>query len=368
MLDYKILNKLDNLANKALDNVIGNTRRIELQILYEGKNITKYIHNDLLSFTQSDSLNEFDTLDLSIQNREGLWISSWAPLKGEKLEVKAYLHNWEVTGVVEINIGTFYIDNVSYSGPPDVCNIKALSVDITSNLMDNKKNRVWENVTLEKVASDIAKECNLELIFEVDFKFEYKRVEARLESYFNFLKRLGKEAGILVKLYNDKLILLEETLYEDKEPIMYLSRTDLKSYSFETDDTDRYAGCKISYYDSKLGKKIEKSFFTKQRPGYKRGTQRVLFINEEKEPPGATKKQKEEYLGKIAEKALREKNKDSTRGNIQLLGKEQLLSVGNTIYIVGFGIFEGKYLISKIDTNYKDYTLSLDIRKVEEEE
>ena len=31
MLDYKILNKLDNLANKALDNVIGNTRRIELQ-------------------------------------------------------------------------------------------------------------------------------------------------------------------------------------------------------------------------------------------------------------------------------------------------------------------------------------------------
>ena len=368
MLDYKILDKLDNLANKALDNVIGNTRRIELQILYEGKNITKYIHNDLLSFTQSDSLNEFDTLDLSIQNREGLWISSWAPLKGEKLEVKAYLHNWKVTGVVEIDVGTFYIDNVSYSGPPDVCNIKALSVDITSNLMDNKKNRVWENVTLEKVASDIAKECNLELIFEVDFKFEYKRVEARLESYFNFLKRLGKEAGILVKLYNNKLILLEETLYEDKEPIMYLSRTDLKSYSFETDDTDRYAGCKISYYDSKLGKKIEKSFFTKQRPGYKRGTQRVLFINEEKEPPGATKKQKEEYLGKIAEKALREKNKDSTRGNIQLLGKEQLLSVGNTIYIVGFGIFEGKYLISKIDTNYKDYTLSLDIRKVEEEE
>lgn len=71
---------------------------------------------------------------------------------------------------------------------------------------------------------------------------------------------------------------------------------------------------------------------------------------------------------KSTEKALREKNKDSTRGNIQLLGKEQLLSVGNTIYIVGFGIFEGKYLISKIDTNYKDYTLSLDIRKVEEEE
>lgn len=355
------------MLEKILDNVVGNTRKIELQILYEGTNITKYIQKDLISFTQSDSLNEFDTIELAIQNREELWISSWAPLKGEKLEVKAYLFNWETIGIIEIDIGTFYIDEVSYSGPPDVCNIKALSVDITSNLMDNKKNRVWENVTLEKIASDIAKECNLELIFEVDFKFEYKRAEARLESYFNFLKRLGKEAGILVKLYNDKLILLEESLYEEKEPVIYLSRNDLKSYSFETDDTDRYAGCKISYYDSNLGKKIEKSFFTKQRAGYKRGTQRVLFINEEKEPPGETQKQKEEYIGKVAEKALREKNKDCIRGNIQMLGKSKLLSVGNNIFIVGFGIFEGKYLISKIDINYRDYTLSLDIRKVEEE-
>lgn len=350
------------------NNSVADTRRIELQVFYEGKNITTYIQNDLISFSQSDSLNEFDTLELSIQNREWVWIDSWAPLKGEKIEAWVTLYNWETPGVVEIYIGAFYIDEVSYSGPPDICNIRALSVDITSNLMDNKKNRVWEAVTLEKIARDIAKECNLELIFDVEFKFEYKRVEARLESYFNFLKRLGKEAGILVKLYNDKLILLEESLYEKKDPVLILNKTDLKSYSFETDDTDRYAGCKISYYDSILGKKIEKSFFTKQRAGYKRGTQRVLFINEEKEPPGETQKQKEKYLGKIAEIALKEKNKNSVRGNIQLLGREELLNVGDSIFIAGFGIFEGKYLITRINTDYKNYTLSLEIRKVEEEE
>lgn len=348
--------------------VIENGRKLELQILYEGKDITKYIDKDLLNFTHSDSINEFDTIDLTIQNRELLWINGWAPLKGEKIEAKAILSNWESADHTEIKIGTFYIDDISYSGPPDICSIKALSVDITSNVMDNKRHRVWENVTLEKIARDVAKECNLELIFDVDFKFEYKRAEAKLETYFNFLKRLSKEAGILVKLYNDKLILIEETLYEKKEPILTLSRNDVMSYSFSTDDTDTYAGCKISYYDSILAEKIEKSFFTKQRPGYKRGTQRVLFINEEKEPPGATRKQKEEYLGKIAEKALKEKNKNSVRGNIKLLGKEQLLSVGNTINILGFGIFDGKYLIAKIDTDFKDYTLSLDIRKVEEEE
>ena len=346
---------------------IGDTRRLELKVLYEGKDITAYIEKDLISFSHSDSINEFDTLEITIQNNKMLWIDNWAPLKGEKVEAKAILHNWESLDQVEIKIGTFYIDEVSYSGPPDICTIRALSVNITSNVMDNKRHRVWEAVTLEKIARDVATECNLELMFEVDFKFEYKRAEAKLETYFNFLKRLGKEAGILVKLYNDKLILIEETLYEKKEPVLTISREDIMSYSFSTDDTDTYAGCKISYYDSLAAKKIEKSFFTKQRPGYKRGTQRVLFINEEKEPPGATQKQKEEYLGKLAEKALKEKNKNSVRGNIRLLGKEQLLSVGNTINILGFGVFNGKYLITKIDTDFKDYTLSLDIRKIEEE-
>lgn len=345
-----------------------NARRLELQVLYEGKDITAYIEKDLISFSHSDSLNEFDTIEIIIQNKDMLWIRGWAPLKGEKIETKVILYNWEFLDRTEINIGTFYIDEISYSGPPDICTIRALSVNITSNVMDNKRHRVWEMATLEKIARDIAAECGLELIFEVDFKFEYKRAEAKLETYFNFLKRLGKEAGILIKLYNNKLILIEETLYEEKEPVLTLNYKDMMNYSFSSDDTDTYAGCRISYYDSILAKKIEKSFFTKQRAGYKRGTQRVLFINEEKEVPGTTQQQKEEYLGKLAEKALREKNKNSLRGNVKFLGKEQLLSVGNTINIQGLGIFDGKYLITKIDTDFKDYTLSLDIRKIEKVE
>ena len=55
-----------------------------------------------------------------------------------------------------------------------------------------------------------------------------------------------------------------------KSQVLTISREDIMAYSFSTDDTDTYAGCKISYYDSILAKKIEKSFFTKQRPGYKK--------------------------------------------------------------------------------------------------
>lgn len=355
------------MLNKDLKKVIGEAREIKLEVFYEGKDISDYIHKDLINFSQSDSLNEFDTIELSLENRDRLWMNGWKPLKGEKIEAKAYLYNWENEGIISIKIGTFYIDNISYSGPPDVVNIKAISVDITKDIMDSKKNRVWERVTIKRIAQDIAKACNLELIFESDFNRVYTRLEMKMESYFNFLKRITKEAGINVKLYNDRLILFEEEMYEKKKPVMTLSREDLKSYSFEEDDTDTYAGCKISFWDPYLEKKIEMAFMTKKRSGYKRGTQRILFINEEKCPPGETDSQKRAYLSKIAAKALKEKNKNSIKGNISMMGKEKLLSVGDTLNINEFGQFNGKYIISEIATDFLSYDLSIQIRKVLEE-
>lgn len=352
---------------EELKKVVSSSRKLKLKVLYENKDITKYIEQDLINFSYSDSLNEFDSLDLTIQNRELLWMNEWYSLKGDKIECWLYLYNWETNNEVEIYIGTFYVDRVSYSGLPDIVTISALSVDIISNVMDDKKNRVWEAVTFEKIAKDIAKECNLELVFDCKFNREYKRVEQKLESYFNFLKRLGTEIGVIIKLYNDRLIIFEEELYEKREPKFIFNRKNIKSYSLETDDTDTYAGCKISYYDSYLGEKIEEKFFTKQRKGYKRNTQRVLFINQEKEPPGNTKAQKREYLSKIAEKALREKNKQAIRGTLEVMGKEELICVGDVISLENFGIFTGKYLITSINTDLKNYDLSLEIRMVLDE-
>lgn len=356
------------MLNEDLKKVIGEARKIKLEVFYEGKDISDYIHKDLINFSQSDSLNEFDTIELSLENRDRLWMNGWKPLKGEKIEAKAYLYNWENEGIISIKIGTFYIDNISYSGPPDIVNIKAISVDITKDIMDSKKNRVWERVTIKRIAQDIAKACNLDLIFESDFNRVYTRLEMKMESYFNFLKRITKEAGINVKLYNDRLILFEEEMYEKKKPVMTLSREDLKSYSFEEDDTDTYAGCKISFWDPELEKKIEMTFMAKKRSGYKRGTQRILFINEEKCPPGETDSQKRAYLSKIAAKALKEKNKNSIKGNISMMGKEKLLSVGDTLNINEFGQFNGKYIISEITTDFLSYDLNIQIRKVLEEE
>lgn len=346
------------------NNIVQNSRKLKLEVIYEGTNITEFISNSLLSFSYSDSFNEFDSIDLSIENIDNRWLESWAPLKGEKILVNFILSNWESVNDILINLGEFYIDDISYSGPPDIISIKALSVDITSNIMDEKKSRVWEKVTLEKIAKDIAEENNLELLFLANFNREFIRSEQKLESSFNFIKRISKEAGISVKIYSNKLILFEDESYEKKDPKFILNRNDLISYQLSDDDTDTYSGCKVTYFDSKLGEKQEATFYTKQRPGYKKGTQRLLFINEEKYVPGETRKQKKEYLSKIAAKALKEKNKNAVRGNISILGKENLISVGDTFILNSFGNKSGKYIITEVKIDYPSYIINIQMRMI----
>lgn len=341
-------------------------RKLELEIIYEGKNITKDISQDIINFGYSDSINEFDSLDLTIQDRELTWLKYWNVLKGEKIVTNLLLHNWEKEkNVTLIPIGEFYVDKVVYSGIPNTVKISALSVDITTDIMDDKKNRVWENVYFDKIVKDIAKECNLKLFYDCKFNREYVRVEQRLESNFNFLKRLTQEIGIVVKLYNDRLILFEESVFEEKPSKLILTRNELKSYTFENDDTDTYAGCKITYTNRK-GKKVEASFFTKQRSGYKRNTQRVLFINEDKAINEKDNVKVKAYLAKLAEKALREKNKSSIRASIEIMGREDLITVGDCIELLEVGFFSGKYMITKLDTDLKTYDLKLELQKVEE--
>lgn len=347
-----------------MQNLVQDARRIELEVIYEGSNITSYISNDILSLTYSDSFNEFDSIDLSIENRDNRWLEGWSPLKGEKITINLLLTNWENNGAVTITLGDFYIDDISYSGPPDIVNIKGLSFDITSSFMDEKKSRVWEKVTLEKIAQDIATENNLQLLFLVQFNREFNRIEQKLESSFNFLKKICKDSGVSIKLYTDKLVLFEEEKYEEQEPLVSFDKKDLFSYQISDDDTDTYSGCQITYFDSKLGIKQEATFYSNKRPGYKAGSKRMLYINEEKYVPGDTRQQKKDYLEKIAAKALSEKNKNSVKGNISILGKENFISVGDTIYLTGLGNKSGKYIITDSQIDYPTYIMNLQIRKV----
>ena len=53
---------IEELENKN----VKDPRKSRIEIFYEGKNITQNIHNQLLSCSQSDSINELDSLELTL--------------------------------------------------------------------------------------------------------------------------------------------------------------------------------------------------------------------------------------------------------------------------------------------------------------
>lgn len=340
-------------------------RRVSLSIFYEGKDITKEIHKQLIACSQSDSINQLDALELTLENRDMLWISSWIPQKGEKLRMFMILKNWEAEEeIVTHDMGAFYIDSVDFSGPPDVVNIKAISFDLSSDIVDKKENKVWENVTFKEIITEIGKKRDLKVVCDIDFNRKYKRLEQKLQSDFDFLKKLSEEAGINLKLFDDKIVAFEEEKYEKKEVKKSFSKNQLENYSFSTEDTDSYSSCTISYYNFKKKKKVEKTFKIKNRNTYKKQNKRNLFINEDKQITGKNSAAIEKQLLEIAKKALRGKNRKEVKGNISFIGTKELLSVGDVINLDGFGNFSGNYMIDDLKIDFLGYKFNAEIHKI----
>lgn len=340
-------------------------RRASLIVFYEGKNISSEIHNQLISCSQNDSINDLDTLDLTLENRDGVWLSSWMPSKGEEIRILLQLENWgEIERIVAHDMGTFFIDTVDFSGPPDIVNIKAISYDINSDIVDKKENHVWENVDFKTILSDIAKNREIEYICDISFNRKYLRIEQKLQSDFDFLKKLCEEVGYNFKLFNKKIVVFEEEKYEKKEVKKVFTKNQLESYRFYTEDTDTYSSCTIRYYDYKLKKNVERKFSIKNRSSYKKKNKRDLLINEDKHITGKNRVEKDKQLKEIAKKALRGKNRKECKSTITFMGEEKLLSPGDTIFLNDFGKFSGKYLIDDIKINLLDYKMTAEMHKI----
>lgn len=338
-------------------------RRLNLSLSYEGQDISVDVSDSLISCNYRDSINEFDTLEITLHDREGNWIKEWAPQKGDKLEVEYTLIGWGAT--IDTNkVGTFFIDSINYSGTPDIVSLKAISVNLESNIMDGKENKSWEQVTLKKIAEDITTKCGIELMYEVDFDRTFERVQQSNESDMTLLKRLCQDSGINIKLYSDRLILFEESVFEAKQSITSFDKwLDCTNYSFSIDDQDTYDSCEISFMDYYEDKVVRASFSAPARDEYKNKTNRVLFINEDKSPPGESVEQKKEHVMKIAQKMLRDKNKNGTTGRLEIIGQSIPISAGDVIEVNGFGRFDGNYLITEVVTDFDMYKHSLGIRK-----
>lgn len=341
-------------------------RRISTIIKYNNTDISADISKYLEGISYTDNLSgEADDLQLTLDDREGLWQSTWMPEKGALLDAELQLNNWQSLSALpqKLRLGLFEIDEIGSSGYPSTAQIKAVSVPDNNTLRGVERSRSWEKTKLQVIANDIATAADMSLYWDTEENPVLDRAEQTEQSDLSFLYTLCKDQGLALKISDNQIIIFDEEKYEsmsakitivkpgttyNAESEMLYIRAGL-GYELRTKIRDIYAACRVSYQQGKSKAKIEGTYTVPGKKG------KTLQVSEQVESVA-------EAL-RLAKKRLREKNKDETTGSFPLIGNFAL-AAGSTINILGFGAFDGKYLITRATHDINNgYKTNIEVRR-----
>lgn len=337
------------------------SRRTEVEIAFDGADITNSIKPYLLSVTYTDNEEgETDDLQVKVQDRDGEWLQSWldraiAAAAGAKLTFSAAFTQKNWGNDATLPTGDFELDGVSYDDPPATAAVKGTSLPFSAPIRQTKKSKAWENYALSGIAGEIAGANGMRLLFESANDPFYERVEQRKTSDSAFLAKLCKDAGISLKATDGALVLFDQAVYEAKPPVRTIRKGAKGGYtkvSLSTGAADhQYGSCRVSYVDPGSGKCIEGTYSANEEE-----TGQCLEISAKVSDEGEAKA--------LAEKRLRLHNRLTRFASFSFPGDPALVA-SVTVQLEGWGGWDGKYIIKRavhtVDTS--GYTTKINARR-----
>ncbi len=324
------------------------------KIFINGTDVTRDLSPYLKSVTYEDvSDGETDTAEIELQDVQRLFIADWFPTRGDTLEIELIRENWSGDGQESLPLGTFEVDEISYSCPPSVMKIKANSVSQNSKLRQTDVSKAWENCKLSQIAKDVADEAGVELFYDTQDDPTVSRAELAETSLLAFLEKLCKDHGLCVKVADGKLIVFDEEKLEQQTPVATLDygTSTIKNFSATATLTEIYKSAEVTYKDGKKDEIYRAKFDAPDKSDGK-----VLRINQ--------RVTSQAEADKLAKHKLRDKNKKENQLNLTVIGRFDFLS-GNVIELKGHGFFNGNWLIERArhTINSSGYEVSLECRK-----
>ena len=331
--------------------IIAQARNTIINIIYQGKDITRDIAPYLLTFSFGDNAGgKADDLSLTLQDVSGIWLTDWLPAKGDTITASIITNDYPNTQTLPC--GTFSVDQIDYSYPPSTFTIKAVSASVKKQAVQQKHTRTWENVTLSEVLSELASENGLTLEM---YSFGDGRLEAidQIEqSDLEFLQGLCADYGQTVKVQEGRLIVYDIAEYEGRGSALTIERGDerLLSVRFTSKTAQVYRKSRVRYHDPVKDELYEAEYEDTDEEG----SERELEICERVESQSDAER--------LAKQRLTSANRKEITGSITLKGDVRL-SAGLTVELSGFGMFSGKHFINKathkVDTS--GYTTGLEL-------
>ena len=353
-----------------------------LTLLFTNSNVdvSESLLPDLTSFSYTDNeTEEADEISISLKDDTGKWAGNWKPDGGEV--VRAIIKQGttkEITGT--LNCGKFYIDSLNAAGGTSgrTFDMSAVSIPLNKPIRRKLKSKAWEKKTLKGIAEEIATEADLELIFDSSENPSYDRQDQNRESDLQFLLKLCEESGLSLKLTDEKLVIFDLASYEKKDPIKTIElgkSKNISSWNFQTEQSETYRSCTITYRDPKKKVKgssggynmdLEKVSTKKENPAVRTYTYTDPLADENGQEYSIKKRAKSlEEAKRLARATLRKLNRRHITGNLTVIGDVSLVA-GVVIQCKGFGSMDGNFAIKRAthSVSTSGYTTAVELRRV----
>lgn len=308
-------------------------RRAEVNLSYEHTDMTEDLKGCLKSFSYTDiASGGSDSISLAVQDREKKWMGGWSPKKGDHMSANAGFRDWTGDGDHwGMYCGEFEVDDVSMSGPPAACSIKAVSIPRSEAFNEEERTKNWEDVTVQEIASEIAGRAGINLLYQAD-AIPVRAMEQDRQTDCKFLYSVCEKYGLAMKVFAGKIVIFDEAQYEEAGAVDTLHYEDFSRYSYNSTLAGTYTGAKISYTD----------------PGTAEdhivmvgGGSRIMEINEEADSA--------EDARRKAIAALNNANKKETTFSGTVMARRTLIA-SCCVNLAGFGTPDGTYYLDQVVT------------------
>lgn len=221
--------------------------------------ITAKVRPRLLSLTLTEKRgDEADQLDITLDDTDG---KLEMPKAGAVLTLQlGWAQGRDVTpGLVDK--GSFKVDEIEHSGPPDQVRITARSADFTSDLKARRE-KSWHDTTLGAIVNEIAGRNGLQgRCAPALASIQLRAVVQSRESDMALMRRLGREHDAVATIKGGSLILapIGQGQSGSGKPLAEVSlrRRDGDRHSYRLAKRDDSDGATASWHDRKAAKKKE---------------------------------------------------------------------------------------------------------------
>lgn len=309
-------------------------RRAEVEVTYEGKDISTPINEYLESFSYADiASGESDRIQMELHDIKKEWMDAWMPSKGDRISSTVILHHWFADGTAErMYCGEFELDEMAFSGRPLSCELGAVSIPRDEPFNVQARTKTWEGTTVRQIAEEIAGRAGIPLYYEAE-EIGIEIIEQNEQTDCKFLYSVCADYGLAMKVYANRIIIFDEEIYENRPSVKTIHETDMSKWDYKSTMAGTYTGAVVRYADPNNEEEYEVTIG---------GGSRILEINE-----NADSIEDAERKG-IAK--LNNENKKAVTMTITLMADPRLVAAA-CIDVEGLGgKINGKYYIDKATT------------------